>query len=499
MKNRVTLLNMISGLLLQVVALISGLIIPRIILKHFGSEINGVIASIEQFLSFISLAEGGLTGVLMAKLYHPLVYGENRELSTVLVTGRSFYRKVGLYFIIYSIGLAIVFPLIRKEAIPAYGVALLVLILSINLLVQYVFSITLRTLLIADKKGYIVSFSQIAISIANIVFAIAIVRIYPQVHLLKFVSGCLYIIQPVLFSRYVKKHYSIDWSQPVNNELVKSRWNGFAINLAAFIHNSTDTAVLTLFTDFKIGSVYSVYNMVCGGIKSIIQSAMSGISQSIGQSYAKGDYSLVHFKLDLYEYIVFALVFFLFSVASLMITPFVMLYTAGVNDNNYYQPLFGCLLIASEVLYLVKIPHLDLSYAADRFKDISVPAYIEAGLNILVSIICVFRFGLCGVVAGTIIGMAYRLVFHVYYTSKILPGRKQWIFYRKLLLFVFTAFLGILVCCKAYPFTSLSLIQWILHGFVYSLIIGGMLALLTVFAFKKELLFFLAYLKAKHK
>lgn len=40
MKSKVTLINIISSLTLQVVTVISGFIIPKIILTNFGSSVN---------------------------------------------------------------------------------------------------------------------------------------------------------------------------------------------------------------------------------------------------------------------------------------------------------------------------------------------------------------------------------------------------------------------------------------------------------------------------
>lgn len=41
-KKNITIINAISNLLLQIVTIISGLIIPRLILKTFGSEVNRI-------------------------------------------------------------------------------------------------------------------------------------------------------------------------------------------------------------------------------------------------------------------------------------------------------------------------------------------------------------------------------------------------------------------------------------------------------------------------
>ena len=414
MKNKTTLLNMISGLILQFFTLVSGFVLPKIILIYFGSEVNGLVSSLNQFLSYITLVEGGITGVIIANLYKPIVDHDNYKISSVLVTADRFYKKIGALFIAYSVILSIAYPLYFKTEFKFSYVCSLTLILSLTLLIQYMFSLTLKTILNADKKGYIVNFTQTLIVICNVVIALISVCVYPSIHILKLISGFLFILQPLIFGKYAKKNYRINWKVEPDNSLIQSRWNGFAINLAAFIHNSTDITVLTFLASLKIVSIYSVYCLVSKGIKQLIESCLSGISHTIGQAYARKDWKELNQKLDIYEYVVFVLVFSLFTVAALLITPFVLLYTKGIVDTDYNQPLFGVLLVISEALYVVKLPHLNLAYTANKFKEITLPAYIEAILNIVISVVLVRKFGLIGVAIGTIVGMTYRMIFHVY-------------------------------------------------------------------------------------
>ena len=494
MRNKVTLLNMISGLLLQLCTLINGFVIPKIILSYFGSEVNGLVSSLNQFLSYITLVEGGITGVIVANLYKPLVEKDNNKLSSVLVTSDKFYKKIGFLFVGYSVILGVLYPIIFKTEYSFAYVFSLTLILSMNLLIQYMFSLTLKSVLTADKKSYIVNFTQMAITITNIFLALFSVVIYPSIHVLKLISGCLFILQPVVFGKYINKNYQVDWNAKPDNSLIKERWSGFAINLAAFIHNSTDVSVLTIFTNFKTVSIYSVYCLVSNGLKQLINACTSGISATVGQAYARHDFNEVNKKMDLYEYIVFMLVFFLFTVAALLITPFVQIYTKDIADTNYYQPAFGILLLISEALYLIKLPHMNLSYSANKFKEITIPSFIEAGLNIIISVILVSKFGLIGVTIGTIVGMTFRTIFHVYFTSKLIP-RPQIIFYKKFFLFSVSAVLGFLICYKLIPITNLSVLEWIIHAVIYSAIIGGIYFLISIVFFRSELKFFAKYLK----
>ena len=83
MKNKITLLNMISSFILQICTILSGFIVPKIILLYFGSDVNGLISSLNQFLNYIALLEGGVTGVVAANVYKPLVSGDIDKLSSV--------------------------------------------------------------------------------------------------------------------------------------------------------------------------------------------------------------------------------------------------------------------------------------------------------------------------------------------------------------------------------------------------------------------------------
>ena len=493
MKSKVTLINIISSLTLQVVTVISGFIIPKIILTNFGSSVNGLVSSLNQFLSYITLIEGGITGVVLANLYKPLVDHDNKKISAVLVTAKKFFNKIGYLFIAYSIGVAVVYPILSKEGFSWSFVASLTVVLSLNLLIQYLFSLSFRVLLQADKKLYVISFTQIVITVCNIACAFFSVKIYPSIHLLKLLTGLLYIIQPLVYGYFVKKHYSINWGTEPDDNLLKERWNGFAINCAAFIHNSTDITILTIFTNLATVSIYGVYTLVTNGLNGLFAAVFRAIAPTVGQAYAKGDEHELNKKLDLFEFITFISVYFCFTLSGLLITPFVQLYTNGITDVDYIQPIFGVLIVMAEGLYLIKEPHLDLSYSANKFKELSVPAFVEAGINILVSIILVHKLGLIGVAIGTIAGMTYRMAYQIYFTTKIVKNRKQWIFYKKLLAFSFVTLIGVAIC-HFVPLTEITVWNWVLHAFIYALIFGVLYLILSLLLFKKDVRYLKEYI-----
>lgn len=85
--------NLLSALLYQITHLIYGLVVPRLILGSFGSELNGMVSSITQFLSFISLLEGGLGAVVLAELYTPIEENDDNRIKGILYSCQSFLDR----------------------------------------------------------------------------------------------------------------------------------------------------------------------------------------------------------------------------------------------------------------------------------------------------------------------------------------------------------------------------------------------------------------------
>ena len=93
--------NIICSVLLQIVTIASGFVIPKVILVYFGSSVNGLISSINQFLNYIQLLEGGLSGVIMAALYKPLANHDKEKISGIVKAAQSFFQKIGIIYQFY--------------------------------------------------------------------------------------------------------------------------------------------------------------------------------------------------------------------------------------------------------------------------------------------------------------------------------------------------------------------------------------------------------------
>ena len=95
--------NTISALLSQLVTIVCGLVLPRLILQCYGSSVNGLVNSISQFLSVISFLELGVGAVTQTALYGPLANGDIRMQSEVYVSARRFFSKIARILVVYIV------------------------------------------------------------------------------------------------------------------------------------------------------------------------------------------------------------------------------------------------------------------------------------------------------------------------------------------------------------------------------------------------------------
>ncbi len=417
-KNR-TVVNMSLAWISQAVTVVSGLILPRLYLTHFGSETNGLIQSITQFLNFVNLLEGGLGSVFLASIYKSLANHDEITLSRKVSAAQKYFRIIAYIFIAYSFALALVYPLVVNSDYDFTFVSSLILILSLGLFVQFFFSLTYKLLLQGDRKAYIVLGTQILTTVLNVVAVSLALYFIENIHIVKLLSTMVFLLQPLVFNSYVKKHYNISCDSKINaKEELPERWASFGQNVAFFIHNNTDIALLSLFKNLKTVSVYSVHVMVVFGLKNLIMSFSQVFSPKIGLSLAKGNETDIENQIDQYEFISFFISTILFGSCVCLLVPFVLIYTKNITDVNYCQPIFAVLLIYSEYIYCIRNPYIAVVYGAGKFKETASSAYFEAGINIIVSLALIWKFGLIGIAIGTSLAMTYRWIHHLVYLKR---------------------------------------------------------------------------------
>lgn len=426
MRSRRALINAIYGLLYEAVALVCGMILPRMILGAFGSDYNGITNSITQFLSAATLLRAGIGGVTKAALYKPLSEGDTVQISRVVKATELFLRKVTLIFFCCLLIFACIYPAFVNKEFDWFFSFSLVLILGMSTLVQYQFGLTYLLLLNAAQMNGIVSLIQIFTTILNTLVAAVLIRAGSGVHIVKLGSAIVYALNPIALNIYARKKFKIIKDVEPDHNSIAQRWDAFAHQVAYFVNTNTDVMVLTWFATLKDVSIYSVYYLVINGITIVVRNSIQSVSAAFGDMLAKKEEKLIQVNFDAFETLTASISTVLFGTTLVMIVPFISLYTKGITDADYIQPVFALLITIAGFFNCMRIPYQYLVEAAGHFRQTKYGAYFEAAMNIMISIVCVFRFGLIGVAIGTVFATVFRTIQFSIYMCRNIVKRSYW-------------------------------------------------------------------------
>lgn len=454
-------LNTVSSLIYEIVAIVCGFILPKLIMREYGSDINGLVNSITQFIGIITFLELGVGKVVQSALYKPIAYKDNDQISRVMVSAGKFFKRIAMIMAVYIVVLIIIYPHISGRQFGWVYSAVLIASMSISSFAQYYFGIANSLLLNADQKGYIQYTAQIITSVLNTVVCVILIKSGCSIHAVKLATSLIFLIRPVFLAWYVRKHYLINYKIKYEEEPIKQKWNGLAQHIAYVVLNNTDTVVLTVLGKFSDVSIYAAYNLVVYGVKQLFTSMMNGIEAYLGNLWAKNDEKSLRAAFDWTEWVVHTAVIFVFGCTGFLVVPFIQVYTKGVTDANYIQPLFAALIVTAHACHCIRLPYNMMIFAAGHYKQTQNNYIAATIMNIVISVACVKIWGLAGVAVGTLISMLYQTVWMAFYCAGNLVKRSIKVFVKQGLTDALTV-----VCYALLPLTgqleNVNYVAWVL-------------------------------------
>lgn len=486
MRKKLLAKNTVASLLAQITALVCGFILPRQFLQYFGSEVNGLVNSITQFLGVISFLELGVGAVVQSSLYKPLADDDKPQVSRVIVSANKFFRRLAQILLVYVLILIAVYPLIANQNFGYLYTATLIAAISISSFAQYYFGIVNSLLLNADQRGYIQYNAQTITVLLNTLVCAIMIKFGGSVQMVKLTTSLIYLARPLVLRIYVNRKYKIDWKIQYDEEPIKQKWNGVAQHVAAVVLDGTDTIVLTLLSTLSNVSIYSVYFMVIKGVKTLFLSMTSGIQSLLGELWAKQELDELRDTFGWSEWCIHTGTTYVFACTAALIVPFVRVYTAGINDANYIQQTFAILLTLANAMHCLRLPYNIMVLAAGHYKQTQRNYIVAAIINIVLSVLTVKAWGLIGVAIGTLAAMAYQTLWLVLYDSKHFVFRPMKAIIKQFVVDGITA-VCIVTLSFVFKLQSVSYVSWVLLAIVTALLAAVITVIFNLIAYKSKM------------
>ena len=459
--------NLLSGLVYQVVLIVLSFLLPRLYLENFGSEVNGVLSTIKQIFVYMFLLESGIGLATTQALYKPVAEKNYNRINSIISATHNYYLKIGIVYAVIVLLIAFVYEFIVPTNVAPGIIFGIVILTALPALFSYFIQAKYRILLEVDGRKYVITNSETVLQLLSNVAKILVIVLTNNLLLMQLSYCILSLMQ--LFYVYIHAKRRYNWLR-VNDEpdytAISQRKSVLVHQISGVVFNNTDILLLSFLCDFKVVSVYTIYNIFFSQIQTFITSIISGFSFALGQMFHidKEKFLKVY---NVYETFYIMCTFIIYTLMAVFLLPLIQIYTKGINDANYTNVYLVILFVIMNLLSNGKLPSNHVLEYSGKFQETRSHAIIEMIINITVSIVAILLWGICGAILGTIVALLYRGTMMIYYSNKKVLGRSVFNTY-KIWIVNGAVFLGLMAIFFVDSFSGLSFLNLLIKGIIHS-------------------------------
>lgn len=430
-KSKKSITNFVFAVIYKVVVIIVGLLIPKLLITSYGSEINGLQASVRQIFTYISLLEAGVGAATIQSLYGPVANKSREKINSYMAAASTYYNKIGFVYFVVLISLSLIYALaIPVESMATEKVMLYIIISGSLTGMNFFYFAKIKLLIAAEGDQYIVSVMTMATYIVS--SAIKVVFIYAGFSVVAVEAVYLLINLVATFIYYIiaKKIYPwIDLKVKPDYSGMEQKNSVMVHKISSLVFQNVDILLLTFFCTLEVVSIYSMYKMVVNMVTSIVSEIGSSMNFIFGQQFnVKEDKIDFIMLIDGFNICYSSIAFGLYMVTYILLLPFLRLYTNGL-DINYIYEWMPVIYIIIEFFTVGREAMMRVIDVAGHFKKTQWRTVIETLINLFFSVVFIIVFrntfgdigGIYGSLLGTAIAMAYRTIdINIYANKKIL-------------------------------------------------------------------------------
>lgn len=379
----------------------------KIMLDCLGTDLLGLNTALNAIIDFMLLMELGVTSAIGVSLYKPLAEGNRERINEIMWLIRYLYRILAGGILTVGILLSPLLPyLIEKSDVTFAQTYIAYFVFLICSAASYYFGYG-RVLFQADQRNYIpVTISNtvlISKTLAQI-FAVSATRSYWLwlVIELIFQVGAHYGVKLFLYRKYPSLEPDIRLSL---KELVKKYKDIFADakllavhQLSGFVLRQSNNIVIATMINLSTVAFYGNYYMINGALNNVmwnvLQNAWAGVGNLVATESRKRIYAVYK------EYL--SANFFINMVANLCIL-FLIEDFIRVWLGEQYLISYSIVVAMVGMNFIGSFTNASAAFitAYKLFGYIIVPI-AEAVVNIVLSVVGAYYFGLLGVILGSI-------------------------------------------------------------------------------------------------
>lgn len=406
-----TIYNFASSIGGQFITILMQFIVRTVFIYTLGKSYLGISGLFSNILSMLSLAEFGVGNAILFKLYEPIAKEDHHRIALLMKFYKKIYTMIGIA--VFTVGLILI-PFLPKfisdydklSELHINAALIFVLYLS-NSVSSYLFFAYKSSIIRANQKEYLINLIGYIFTIAVGLLQIVLLIVFHNFELYVAVQVLSIIVQNIICAKLAARMYpyinektneKIDKTEIT--EVIKDCSALFLYRLNGVVLQATDNIIISMFLGIEMVGMYSNYYIFYTTIDGLFGKVFNSVAHSLGNSHTSHDVK--------HEYQVFE---------SVCLITAILGGTAGIGiaivSNDFVTAWVGNeWLIAQPFSILMGIEVFTLSFRQSLSKyRTSMGLFQQAKyrplagmiINLVVSIVLVRVWGICGVLVGTII------------------------------------------------------------------------------------------------
>jgi len=405
MRTKKAAINGLVGILTYLISFLPAMIVRKIFLVQLGEELLGLSSLYTNIISYLSIIEMGIGSAIIFSLYKPFAEGDRVKVKGYIDYYAKFYKMVGVIISILGIIILPFLHIFINDNIDMTKAIIYFILFLINTVISYFFSYKLCIFSVA-QEGYIVSIGTAISKVIMAIMQVIILKLYSSFFLYIIAQMAVNLLYYVVLNRYIDKKYT--WLKRTNGKIEKVEKDSLIKNVKAlFMHKigyvvvfSTDNLIISSFINLSSVAKYNGYSMIISAIQGVINTATSAITPSIGNLLVDDDKEKsfsIHRKL-------FFMNFWIVSFVTISLYNTISQFIKLWMGRNQVLDIFTVNIILINLYFQLMRSSVEQfkegsgNYYQDRYAS-----FIEAFINLVLSIVLVRKIGIAGVFIGTLI------------------------------------------------------------------------------------------------
>lgn len=386
----------------------------RIFLDCLGTEFVGLTGTLYSILNFINISEVGIATCIGYFLYDPIEKSDYKKINEIVSLFGWLYRIIGTIVLSGGIVISLFFPLFFANEKISLGIVYFAFysFLGSNLIGYFINY--RRIILDSDQKTYKVSIWTSTSSIIKTIIQIFFALYYKNLYIWVAVEFLFSLISCWILNYVIQKEYPWLESNKNKGKVILKKYPEILVKakqivihrLKNFFLSKSDEMLIFAFESLKMVAYYGNYIMIVGKLTALFNGVLVGMNASIGNLVAEGNkknirkvfWEFVTFRYWTTGIFIISLFFLINPIISWWIGP------------QYVLEKHIVFLILLNMYIMLTRPSVDLFINAYGLYDDVWAAYAEGLLNLTITIIIGYLYGLIGILLGKIISMFFMVV-----------------------------------------------------------------------------------------